>query len=204
MDNLNPRRTYSQAFLYAMGETNGSDRSKKRALMFADFYDVVPVALRDEDGNEVDLILSPSHIEQLQTMLANPQQLTLTRPAQDVPPADMFPTRDTVHSLGESGRISQYLSKRHYIELDKNITDTLNQDWEIKPSQRFMVARALVGSVIVDTENHRGLLILSLELYGRDPDIDNHAEQRSSVGSTFLDCRKFLLPLRLLLTFHCN
>ncbi|KAI7860633.1 hypothetical protein BDC45DRAFT_706 [Circinella umbellata] len=119
-------------------------------------------------------------------MLANPQQLTLTHPAQDVPPADMFPTRDTVHSLGESGTISQYLSKHHYIELDKDITDTLNQDWEIKPSQRFMVARALVGSVIVDTENHRGLLILSLELYGRDPDIDNHAEQRSSVGSTHL------------------
>ncbi|GAA5807718.1 hypothetical protein MFLAVUS_001092 [Mucor flavus] len=117
-------------------------------------------------------------------MLAKPQQLTLRRPIQDVPPVNMFPTCDSVHSIGEFGAISQYLSKRHYIELNKNMTATLNQDWKIKPNQRFMVARALIGSVIIDTENHRGLLVLSLEVYGRDSDIDNHAEQRSSVGST--------------------
>ncbi|KAI7894737.1 uncharacterized protein EV154DRAFT_599822 [Mucor mucedo] len=45
------------------------------------------------------------------------------------------------------------------------------------------IARALIGSVIIDTENHCGLLILALEVYGRDPDIDSHAEQRSSTGS---------------------
>ncbi|OBZ82240.1 hypothetical protein A0J61_09707, partial [Choanephora cucurbitarum] len=36
----------------------------------------------------------------------------------------------------------------------------------------------------IDTENNRGLLILALEVYGRDPSIDSHAEQRSSTGST--------------------
>ncbi|ORE00795.1 hypothetical protein BCV72DRAFT_325043 [Rhizopus microsporus var. microsporus] len=62
--------------------------------------------------------------------------------------------------------------------------EILNQDWEIKPRQRFIVARVLIGSVIIDTENHHGLLILALEVYGRDPNIDSHAEQRSSTGST--------------------
>ena len=47
--------------------------------MFADFYDVVPVAITD-DGNEY-VILSPSRMEQFQTMLAKPTQLTLRRPA---------------------------------------------------------------------------------------------------------------------------
>lgn len=167
-----------------MGETNRSGHSKKRALMFADFYDVVPVAITDEDGNELDVILSPSHIEQFQTMLAKPTQLTLRRPTQDVSPNNMFRTCDTVNSIGEFGAISQYLTKRHYTELNKDMIETLNQDWEIKPSQRFIAARALVGSIIIDTENHRGLLILALEVYGRDPDIDSHAEQRSSTGST--------------------
>lgn len=167
-----------------MGEMDRNRHSKKRALMFADFYDVAPVALIDEDSNEVDVILSPTRIEQLQTMLNKPQQLTLRRPVQDVPPSNMFPTCDTVHSIGEFGAISQYLLKRNYIEMNKDMTATLNQDWEMKPNQRFMVARALVGSVIIDTENHRGLLVLSLEVYGRDPDIENHAEQRSSVRST--------------------
>ncbi|KAI9489924.1 hypothetical protein BDB00DRAFT_931643 [Zychaea mexicana] len=168
--------------------------------MFADFYDVVPVALTDEDGSEVDLILSPSHIEQLQTMLARPQQITLTRPTQELSPVNMFPTRDTVHSLGEKGAISNYLSKRHYIELNKEITETLNQDWEIKPNQCYMVARALSRSVMLDSENHRGLLILSLEVYGRDPEIESHAEQRSTVDSTHLstlvpsiDCNDFAI-----------
>ncbi|KAI9476192.1 MAG: hypothetical protein EXX96DRAFT_540737 [Benjaminiella poitrasii] len=147
-----------------MGETDRNRHSKKRALMFADFYDVVPVALIDEDGNEVDIILSPSHIDQLQTMLEKPKQLTLRRPAQDVPPENMFPTNDTVHSIGEFVAISQYLLKRHYIVLNKDMTATLNQDWKIKPSQRFMVTRALIGSVIIDTENHHGLLVLSLEV----------------------------------------
>ncbi|KAI8061234.1 hypothetical protein BDF21DRAFT_369555, partial [Thamnidium elegans] len=86
----------------------------------------------------------------------------------------MFRTCDTIHSIGEFGAISQYLAKRHFIELNKDMTEILNQDWEIKPNQRFIATRALTGSVIVDTENHHGLLVLSLEVYGRDPDIDNH------------------------------
>lgn len=65
MDNCNFQRTYNQAFLYAMGETNRSGQSKKRALTFTDFYDVVLVAITDEDGNELGVILSPSHIEQI-------------------------------------------------------------------------------------------------------------------------------------------
>ncbi|KAI7894762.1 uncharacterized protein EV154DRAFT_414677 [Mucor mucedo] len=91
---------------------------------------------------------------------------------------------DTVNSIGEFGAYSSYLSKRYYIDLTKDIIELLNQDWEINPSQRFISATALIGSVIIDTENHRGLLILALEVYGRDPDIDSHAEQRSSTGST--------------------
>lgn len=157
---------------------------KKRALMFADFYDVVPVAITDEDGNEIDVIMSPSHIEQFQTMLAKPTQLTLRRPVQDLSPENIFRTCDTVNSIGEFGAISQYLTKRHYTELNKDMIEILNQDWEIKPRQRFIVARALIGSVIIDIENHHGLLILALEVYGRDPNIDSHAEQRSSTGST--------------------
>lgn len=76
------------------------------------------------------------------------------------------------------------MKKRQYTELNKDMIELLNQDWEIKPNQRYIAARALIGSVIIDTENHRGLLILTLEVYGRDPDIDSHAEQRSSDGST--------------------
>ncbi|KAG2201540.1 hypothetical protein INT47_007417 [Mucor saturninus] len=96
----------------------------------------------------------------------------------------MFPTLNTVNSIGEFGAYSSYLSKRHYIELTKDMIELLNQDWEIKPSQQFIAARVLIGSVIIDTGNHHGLLILALEVYGRDPDIDSHAEKRSSTGST--------------------
>ncbi|KAI7894735.1 uncharacterized protein EV154DRAFT_478127 [Mucor mucedo] len=73
----------------------------------------------------------------------------------------MFPTRDTVNSIGEFGAYSRYLTKRHCTELTKEMIELLNHD--IKPSQRFITARALIGSVI----------------------IENHAEKRSSTGSTF-------------------
>ncbi|KAI7894748.1 uncharacterized protein EV154DRAFT_478144 [Mucor mucedo] len=165
MDHNKSQRTYDQAFLFAMGETNRTSKSKKRALMFAYFYDVVPVAVNDEDGNEVDVILSPSHVEKFQNMLAKPTSLTST-------------------AIGEFGAYSGYLTKRHYTELNKEMIEMLNQDWEIKPSQRFISARALIGSVIIDSENNCGLLILALEVYGRDPDIESHAEKRSSTGST--------------------
>ncbi|KAG2201539.1 hypothetical protein INT47_007416 [Mucor saturninus] len=184
MDNNKTPRTYDEAFLFAMGETNRTSNSKKRALLFADFYDVVPVAVNDEDGNEVDVILSPNHVEKFQTMLAKPIPLTVNRPVQEASPQTMSPTLDTVNSIGESGAYSSYLRKRSYTELTKDMIEMLNQDWEIKPSQRFIAARSLIGSVIIDTGNHHGLLILALEVYGRDPDIDSHAEQHSSTGST--------------------
>ncbi|KAI7894747.1 uncharacterized protein EV154DRAFT_478153 [Mucor mucedo] len=184
MDHNKSQRTYDQAFLFAIGETNRTSNSKKRALMFADFYDVVPVAVNDEDGNELDVNLSSSHIEQFQTMLSKPTPLTVRRPIQDVSPKTIFRTCNTVNSIGKFGAYSQYLSKRHYTELAKDMIELLNQD--IKPSQRFITARALIGSVIIDSENNRGLLILALEVYGRDPDIDSHSEQRSSTGLTRL------------------
>ncbi|KAI7894733.1 uncharacterized protein EV154DRAFT_478125 [Mucor mucedo] len=172
MDHNKSQRTYDQAFLFAMGETNRTSNSKKRALMFADFYDVVPVAVNDEDGNELDVNLSSSHIEQFQTMLSKPIPLTVRLPVQEAPPQTMLPTRDTVNSIGEFGAYSSYLNKHGYTELTKDMIELLNQDWEIKPSQRFIAARALIGSVII-----------ALEVYCRDPDIDRHAEQRGSTGS---------------------
>ncbi|KAI7894757.1 uncharacterized protein EV154DRAFT_478152 [Mucor mucedo] len=148
MDHNKSQRTYDQAFLFAMGETNRTSNSKKRALMFADFYDVVPVAVNDEDGNEVDVILSPSHVEKFQNMLAKPTSLTVSRPVQEASPQTMFPTRDTVNSIGEFGAYSRYLTKRHCTELTKEMIELLNHD--IKPSQRFITARALIGSVIIE------------------------------------------------------
>ncbi|KAI7894763.1 uncharacterized protein EV154DRAFT_73593 [Mucor mucedo] len=154
--------------------------------MFADFYDVVPVEVTDEDGNELDVILSSSHIKQFQTMLAKPTKPTLRHPTQDVSPKITFGTCDTVNSIVEIEAYSPYLIKRQYTELTKDRIELLNQNCEIKPSQRFTAAKALSGSVIIDTENNYGLLILALEVYGRDPDIDCHAEQRSSTGLTRL------------------
>ncbi|KAG2201530.1 hypothetical protein INT47_007407 [Mucor saturninus] len=96
----------------------------------------------------------------------------------------MLRTCDTVNSIGEFGAYSPYISKRHYTELTKDMIELLNQDWEIKPSQRFIAARALIRYVIIDTENHCRLLMLALEVHGRDPDIDSLAEHRSSTGFT--------------------
>jgi hypothetical protein len=73
-------------------------------------------------------LLSPNHIEQFQTMLEKPTQLTLRRPVQDVSPENMFRTCDTVNSIGEFGAISQYLTKRQYTELNKDMIEILNQD----------------------------------------------------------------------------
>ncbi|KAG2201531.1 hypothetical protein INT47_007408 [Mucor saturninus] len=136
--------------------------------MFADFYHVVPVAVNDEDV--------PDHAFETNTTHSKAS-------TQDVFPKIMFRTCDTVNSIDEIGAYSPYLSKRQYTELTKDMIE-LNQNWETKPNQRFTAAKALIGSVIIDTENNYGLLILALEVYGRDPDIDSHAEQRSSTGLT--------------------
>ncbi|KAG2201544.1 hypothetical protein INT47_007421 [Mucor saturninus] len=117
-------------------------------------------------------------------MLSKPTPLTVRRPVREASPQTMFSTLDTVNSIEEFGAYFSYSSKRHYIELTKDMIELLNQDWEIKPSQQFIAARALIGSVIIDTENHCRLLMLALEVYGRDPDIDSLAEHRSSTGST--------------------
>lgn len=46
--------------------------------------------------------------------------------------------------------MSKYLSKRQYIESNKDMAALLNQYWEIKPKKRYIAARALIGPVIVD------------------------------------------------------
>lgn len=132
------------------------------------------------------MVLSSKIVQQLENSLNSSKPLQLFLPDHN------HDNRSTNHiirsidsrSLAESGTVSQFLTNRKHSQLNYDITAIPNKDWTISPQQRYAVAKCLCGSIIIDLENARGLLVNTVEIYGRDPTVETRHEWHDPVVSS--------------------
>ncbi|ORX44292.1 hypothetical protein DM01DRAFT_1386925 [Hesseltinella vesiculosa] len=175
-----PTDGYEHAFLEALQESNTSDQSKKRSLLFAEYYDVVPATIADANGNQASVLLSPKSLSQLQSLVTSGQPLTFHAHTTKRPRTIEYPAITDISSIAENGRLTAFVKSCKYQELNDQIIAVLNQDWTTSANQPFAVAMAFTGAILIDEERKCGLLITTLEIYGRDTYNDNHAEKATA------------------------
>lgn len=135
---------------------------------------------------EPNVVLSPKIVQQLENSLnsSKPLQLFLPDHNHDYRSTNHVIRSIDIRSLAESGTVSQFLTNRKHSQLNYDITTILNKDWTILPQQRYAVAKCLCGSIIIDLEYARGLLVNTVEIYGRDPTVETRHERHDPTVSS--------------------
>ncbi|KAF8937543.1 hypothetical protein BGZ58_002503 [Dissophora ornata] len=68
------------------------------------------------------------------------------------------------------------LGRRKFVELDADLCELFNQDWEFSPHIRYACARALAGCIFFNTKRHQAVIANTVEVYGRTKMVDIHRE----------------------------
>jgi hypothetical protein len=174
------RCDYDAALLHACQENPCSPQ--KRALTILVLHDVGPLSLTNAKGEETNLIISPKLIDELIATLHH-SPFTLTVPAKCIcMPSPILRHDISLEEIASTGIIQNFLRHFEYIELTKDMCMYLNTDWMPAPQQRYSAAKALCGLILVDPVYNQGLLVNSVEVHGRDHDIDAHCEPQSTTS----------------------
>ncbi|KAF9430532.1 hypothetical protein BGZ94_006327 [Podila epigama] len=64
----------------------------------------------------------------------------------------------------------------HYVELNEDICEVLNRDWQFSPRMRFSCATILAGCVLINGKNGEAVIANTVEVYGRQTTVDLHRE----------------------------
>ncbi|GAA5809700.1 hypothetical protein MFLAVUS_003113 [Mucor flavus] len=76
------------------------------------------------------------------------------------------------------------LHTRTFIELNDDMCERLNNNWELHPQFRFFCVRALAGSIIINHNDNTAALVNMVEVYGRQRSVDDHHERYSINNKT--------------------
>lgn len=148
---------------------------KKYTLLFADHYNIIPIAIIDDEGVEHNVVLSSKLVQQLEDSLNSLKSLQLSLPDHNQYRSTNHIIRNIdIRSLAESGTVSQFLADRKHGQLNNDITANLNKDWTISSQQIYVVAKGFCGPIIINLENDRWLLVNTADVYDRDPTIETH------------------------------
>ncbi|KAG1453988.1 hypothetical protein G6F46_007175 [Rhizopus delemar] len=129
---------------------------KKYTLLFADHYNIIPIAIIDDEGVEHNVVLSSKLVQQLEDSLNSLKSLQLSLPDHNQYRSTNHIIRNIdIRSLAESGTVSQFLADRKHGQLNNDITANLNKDWTISSQQIYVVAKGFCGPIIINLENDR-------------------------------------------------
>ncbi|KAG2227232.1 hypothetical protein INT45_008476 [Circinella minor] len=85
--------------------------------------------------------------------------------------------------LIHSSPLRDILLERHYFEVNHEVCQMLNADWEHAPHIKYACAQVLAGCILVNEKAGQAVLVNTLEVYCRLRSVDIHRELSNQHGS---------------------
>lgn len=85
-------------------------------------------------------------------------------------------TNEEFSSTVLNGPYAKKLKYREYFELSDEISELLNTCWLSNPQLKYFATKLMGGAIMYNTETHEGLLVTTVEVYGRTASLDPHHE----------------------------
>ncbi|KAG1462499.1 hypothetical protein G6F56_005503 [Rhizopus delemar] len=160
------------ATVAAAGFLDSETTEQQKALLLIDLLKLQPIAVKTPNKNYYLLGNSCSITE----LSANQPLASFAIPSLQVSTSHSSVSHQSLlqHLIANS-RISNILKNEVYVEMDKNISNTANNDWVFSPQSKYAVSQLFAGCILLD--GTKALLINCVESYGRKRDNDSHAEQ---------------------------
>lgn len=160
------------ATVAAAGFLDSEITEQQKALLLIDLLKLQPIAVKTPNKNYYLLGNSCSITE----LSANQPLASFIIPSLQVSTSHSSVTHQSLlQHLITNSHISNILKDEVYVEMDKNISNTANNDWAFSPQSKYAVSQLFAGCILLD--GTKALLINCVESYGRKRGNDSHAEQ---------------------------
>lgn len=179
----NLKRPFRELAVEALEQSQAKQSEKRRALLHVDLLEMTPVIARNNQGEEEILLAHVKKLDRLSSKGPFSISTEISLP-DNIPPDSRCSKCQPIQApeLEEVIQNSPYVSllkQRKYVELDKIISQFLNEDWALKKiGWRSACAKILAGCILVKTTgaNSHAILVNCIEVYGRKKNIDVHCE----------------------------
>jgi predicted RNA-binding Zn-ribbon protein involved in translation (DUF1610 family) len=172
-------RTFDDAVLYSCGELHASAGEKRKTLGIVESLGLEPISIKDALGIEQNALAHAAVVSRLSAGPVELSPVVLRKRKRDedetCPNCSPPPAPGLAHLLSCSPYAAR-LATRSYVELNDDICELLNRDWQFSPQLRYASAAILAGCVIINNRNGQAIMANTVESYGRQKTVDIHRE----------------------------
>jgi hypothetical protein len=152
---------------------------KQKTLGIVEVLGLKPFSIKDAHGVEQNALAHSSVISrlparpaELRSVLSQKRKLDEHESCSNCSPA-LAPGSEHVFS---SSPYAARLATRQYVEMNDEICELLNRDWQLSPHLRFSCAVIIAGCLLVNFRNGQAVIANTVEVYGRQKTVDIHHE----------------------------
>ncbi|ORZ21791.1 hypothetical protein BCR41DRAFT_282659, partial [Lobosporangium transversale] len=174
------KRSFRELALEVSEQSHSSQAEKKKALLFVELLEAAPIVAKNNQGDEEILF---AHVKKLERLsFKGPFSISTETALFDNISADVQCSKCQPTPAPEVFQSSPYasiLEQRKYVELDKKVSQFLNEDWALEnTARRCACAKILAGCILVKTttSNPHAILVNCIEVYGRKKHVYVHCE----------------------------
>ncbi|KAF8952352.1 hypothetical protein BGZ46_003504 [Entomortierella lignicola] len=156
------KRSLDKMVLTACGQLDGSDREKKKALLFMEGYELSLVSLTAKSGVNYFLLAHDSILGKLSTdsqvVVTVDPKLLFKNPEKNLCSRCSSLPSPGLEKLLQASPFAKLLLEMKFVELSKDVCKILNEDWVSKPYLKHVCARIFAGSILFNKTNNQAVI----------------------------------------------
>ncbi|KAG0337367.1 hypothetical protein BG004_007672, partial [Podila humilis] len=172
-------RTFDDAVLYSCGDLHASAGEKRKTLGIVETLGLEPISIKDAIGVEQNALAHATVVARLPQGSVDlspiPRQKRKLNDDNTCSSCSPAPQPGLKHLLSSSPYAAR-IATRNYVELNDEICELLNRDWQFSPHLRYATAVILAGCLLVNNKNGQSVIANTVEPYGRQKTVDIHRE----------------------------
>ncbi|GAA5802317.1 hypothetical protein HPULCUR_007781 [Helicostylum pulchrum] len=179
-EEINTRRTYENAVLHACQQTGDNVKEKSKTMYILDNMNLQPFSMLNND-TEHNGLAHPDVIAKCTSKSCIIEPITSKRSygemdSENICSGCSINNPSTLQHLLIMSPYVKLLRKRKYVELNPELCDLLNYDWNFYPHMKYFAVQLLAGGIMINTKNNTSIMINTLEVYGRKKGTNIHRE----------------------------
>ncbi|CDS04530.1 hypothetical protein LRAMOSA07189 [Lichtheimia ramosa] len=181
------RHSFAEAIIHACQSMEASDEEQSKNEWIITKMQLEPIALIEDNDStqkaEFNAITHSSNAKRMagKRFICEPIMPPKTKQHKSHHHSEIATT--TLAHLLHSSPLRPILIQRQYFELNDQVCQMLNTDWEHVPQNKYACAQVLAGCILLSEKSGHAVLVNTVEVYCRRRSVDIHREMSNQHGS---------------------
>lgn len=181
------RHSFTESIIHACQSMEASEEEQSKNEWIIAKMQLEPIALIEDNDStqkaEFNAITHSSNAKRMagKRFICEPIMPSRTKLHKSYHCSEIATT--TLAHLLHSSPLRTILMQRQYFELNDQVCQMLNTDWEHVPQIKYACAQVLAGSILISEKSGHAVLVNTIEAYCRCRSVDIHREMSNQDGS---------------------